>query len=51
MPEAAYDVAIIGGGPAGLARAYHLRESGLSVRVLEATSDVGGPDPQRGPRR
>lgn len=37
-----HDVAIVGGGPAGLATAYHLRESGLSVRVLESTSDVGG---------
>ncbi len=37
-----YDVAIVGGGPAGLATAYYLRETGLDVIVLEAGSEPGG---------
>lgn len=36
------DVVIVGGGPAGLATAYHLRDSGLRTLVLEADSQVGG---------
>ncbi|CDX33239.1 hypothetical protein MPLDJ20_20216 [Mesorhizobium plurifarium] len=36
------DVAIIGAGPAGLRTAYHLRESGLRVKVFEALPHVGG---------
>ena len=36
------DVAIVGGGIAGLSAAYDLQARGLSVRVLEATSRPGG---------
>jgi protoporphyrinogen/coproporphyrinogen III oxidase len=39
---ATIDVAIIGGGIAGLAAAYELQRRGASVRVLEATARVGG---------
>lgn len=37
-----YDVIIIGGGPAGLATAYHLERGGLSALVLEETDYLGG---------
>lgn len=36
------DVAIIGAGPAGLSAAHRLAGSGLSVRVLEQSAEVGG---------
>ena len=39
---ATVDVAIVGGGIAGLAAAYELRQRGLSVQVLEAASRPGG---------
>ncbi len=35
-------VAIIGGGPAGMAAAYQLRRKGHAVTVFEALSDLGG---------
>jgi protoporphyrinogen oxidase len=38
----ALDVLIVGGGPAGLSTAYHLRDSGLEVAVLERSDVVGG---------
>lgn len=37
-----YDVVIVGAGIAGLSAAYQLRDSGLRVRVFEASSRVGG---------
>lgn len=37
-----YDVIIIGAGFAGLAAIHYLRERGLSVRVLDKASDIGG---------
>jgi oxygen-dependent protoporphyrinogen oxidase len=38
----AIDVAIVGGGIAGLSAAYELQRRGVSSRVLEATRRVGG---------
>jgi protoporphyrinogen oxidase len=37
-----YDVVVIGGGTAGTATAYFLRDLKLDVCVLEATGEVGG---------
>jgi oxygen-dependent protoporphyrinogen oxidase len=36
------DVAVVGGGIAGLAAAYELQRRGLTVRVLEASARAGG---------
>ena len=38
----AQTIAIVGGGPAGLAAAFHLRRMGYSVTLLEAHSKLGG---------
>lgn len=35
-------VAVVGGGPAGLACAYHLRRSGYEVTIFEARAELGG---------
>ena len=35
-------VAVVGGGPAGLAAAYYLRLQGVAVTVFDAESDFGG---------
>jgi glutamate synthase (NADPH) small chain len=35
-------IAIIGGGPAGLAAAYQLRRKGHAATIFEANSDLGG---------
>ena len=35
-------IAVIGGGPAGIAAAKELAERGLAVQVLEASDDLGG---------
>ncbi len=40
--QAAYDAVIVGAGFAGLYMLYKLRRLGLSVRVLEAGSGIGG---------
>ena len=37
-----YDAVVIGGGISGLYTLYKLRELGLSARVLEAGTDIGG---------
>ncbi|MGW9415492.1 flavin monoamine oxidase family protein [Arthrobacter cupressi] len=37
-----HDVVIVGGGAAGLATAYYLRDSGLDVLILESGHDIGG---------
>ena len=36
-----FDVAIVGGGPAGLSAAYHLAKMGFDVVLLERGKDVG----------
>ena len=35
-------IVVVGGGPAGLAAAYHLRERGADILVCEASDRVGG---------
>ena len=40
--SASYDVVIIGAGFAGLHMLHQARRMGLSARVFEAASDVGG---------
>jgi cation diffusion facilitator CzcD-associated flavoprotein CzcO len=42
MANKTYDAVIIGAGIAGMYQLYRLRQLGLSVRVLEAGSGVGG---------
>lgn len=42
MIDSDFDVVVIGAGQAGLAAAYHLRESGLRYTLLESTDRVGG---------
>ncbi|KWR70106.1 hypothetical protein RN04_14775 [Arthrobacter sp. W1] len=37
-----FDVAIVGGGPAGLAAAYELEKTGLAVILLEQSARLGG---------
>jgi cation diffusion facilitator CzcD-associated flavoprotein CzcO len=41
-PTAAFDAIVIGAGVSGLYQLYRLRELGLTVRVFEAGSGVGG---------
>jgi NADPH-dependent glutamate synthase beta subunit-like oxidoreductase len=36
------NIAVIGGGPAGLAAAYQLRRKGHAATIFEANSDLGG---------
>jgi oxygen-dependent protoporphyrinogen oxidase len=40
--QTVYPVIVVGGGISGLACAYHLRQAGIPVRVLEAGSRPGG---------
>src|SRR4051812_14418125 len=42
MPRTSVDVAVIGGGPAGLMAARRIAASGRSVAVLERANAVGG---------
>lgn len=37
-----YDVVVIGAGVSGMYALYHLREMGLSVRVYDGATDIGG---------
>lgn len=41
-PQVDYDAIVIGAGFAGLALIHYLREAGLSVRVFDRASDIGG---------
>ncbi|MCI1958290.1 MAG: FAD-dependent oxidoreductase [Clostridia bacterium] len=41
-PETGHSIAIIGGGPAGLSAAYHLRIKGHAVTVFDAMPKMGG---------
>ena len=41
-PVAHYDAVIIGAGVSGMYALHHLRQMGLSVRVYDGASDVGG---------
>jgi formate dehydrogenase beta subunit len=42
VPAGAPRVAVVGGGPAGLAAAYHLVRQGLNVTLFEGAAQVGG---------
>lgn len=42
MPDRALDVAVIGGGPAGLAAAAAAAEAGAHVRLIERNEELGG---------
>lgn len=42
MPDTGFKIAVVGGGPAGLTAAYHLRLSGHSVTIYEALDTIGG---------
>jgi monoamine oxidase len=42
LPQRAVDVAIVGGGSAGISAARSLVRAGLSTMVVEATSRIGG---------
>jgi cation diffusion facilitator CzcD-associated flavoprotein CzcO len=41
-PTEQYDVVVIGAGVSGMYALHHLREMGLSVRVYDGATDVGG---------
>ncbi len=42
LAETIYDVAIIGGGPAGYTAAIRAAEYGLKVALIEKTAKLGG---------
>ena len=42
LSESGCDVLIVGAGLAGLSTAWHMRNSGKTIRIIEATDRVGG---------
>ncbi|MBS4025953.1 MAG: FAD-dependent oxidoreductase [Clostridia bacterium] len=42
LPEINLKIAVVGAGPAGLSAAFHLRQAGCQVTVLEAQAEPGG---------
>jgi len=42
QPDTAYDAIVIGAGMSGMYQLHRLRQLGMSVRVFEAGSDIGG---------
>jgi putative flavoprotein involved in K+ transport len=46
LPEQILDVVVIGGGQAGLATGYHLKQAGLRFVLLEGADQVGGSWPR-----
>ena len=42
MKELSFDVAVIGGGPAGMAAALEAKRLGASVVLLERNFELGG---------
>ena len=45
MTEPDFDCLIIGGGPAGLTAAIYLTRFHLSIKLVDAGKQPGGPDP------
>ena len=41
-PEGVFDVVIVGAGVSGMYMLHRMRGLGLSTRVIEVASDVGG---------
>ena len=37
-----YEVIAVGAGFAGISLSYHLREAGLSVKIFDRASEIGG---------
>ena len=37
-----YDITVIGGGPAGLFAAFYAGMRGVSVKIIESLSELGG---------
>ena len=41
-PDSGHRVLVVGGGPAGLSAAYHLRRLGHAVRLVDSSAQLGG---------
>ena len=42
MEEREYDITIIGGGPVGLFTAFYAGLRGMTVKIIESLSELGG---------